>query len=340
MRPFLILFDPAAACNCFFMMGDDSVRHIFIVNPHSGPQNATSAVQKGIQEIAGGKDCEIYVTRCPGDATEYVRQTCSGTSAPLRFYACGGDGTLNEVVNGAAGFAHAAVGWYPCGSGNDFVKYFGGKGAFQNVRALTEGTTQRIDLLRVNGRYAINVVNFGFDAKVASRMIRFRRLPLMRGHRAYYCAIAMTVFDGVRHRCRLSADGEVLIDGSLLLCTLANGDYVGGSFRCAPRADVCDGQMEVCAVRPISRLRFAKLMGIYRRGEHLEAPQLRDCICYRRAQKVEIDADPGFLMCLDGEIIQDRRFTVESLPGALSFIVPDGARHSGKKLDMQAEKAI
>lgn len=316
------------------------VRHIFIVNPHSGPQDATAAVQQGIQGLSSGRDYEIYVTRCPGDATEYVKRICQSTQAPLRFYACGGDGTLNEVVNGAAGFSHAAVGCYPCGSGNDFVKYFGGRNAFLDIGALMNGTTQAIDLLRVNDRYAINVVNFGFDAKVANRMIRFRRLPAMRGHRSYYCAIALTIFDGVRHRCRLSADGETLIDGNLLLCTLANGDYVGGSFRCAPRADVGDGKIEVCAVKPISRLRFAKLMGIYQRGEHLESPQLKDCICYRRAQRVEIDADPGFLMCLDGEIIRDQHFTVETLPGALRFIVPKGARHTGEALDMQAEKVI
>ena len=80
------------------------MRHIFIVNPRSGHQDATPVIQKALSELNPSEPYEIYVTSAPGDATQYVRTRCQGDASPLRFYACGGDGTLNEVINGAAGF--------------------------------------------------------------------------------------------------------------------------------------------------------------------------------------------------------------------------------------------
>ena len=303
------------------------MRHIFVVNPHSGPEDAAPAIR---QAVEGRPDCEIYVTQAPWDAARYVRSVCEGTREELRFYACGGDGTLNEAVNGAAGFAHAAVGCYPSGSGNDFVKYYGGKRAFLDIDALIGAPAQPIDLIRVNGRYAVNVVNIGFEAKAAARMVNFRRFPLFRGPRSYYPAVAATLIDGMKNRFRIAADGEIICDGTILLCTFANGEYVGGSFRCAPRADTADGLMEICMVRPLSRLRFGKLIGFYQRGEHLTDPRMRDMVAYRRAKTVHVAAPRECMICLDGEIEKGTEFDISCVPAALRFILPAGAAHTGK----------
>ena len=245
------------------------MRHFFIVNPHSGPQDATERIRR---EIGGLPDCEIYVTQGPGDAIKYVREACRADDEEKRFYACGGDGTLNEVVNGTAGCAHAAVGCYPCGSGNDFVKYYGGKKPFLNIREQLRAPEEAIDLIRVNDRYAVNVVNIGFEATAAHRMVSFRRIPLFAGPRSYYPAVVTSLVDSIKNPFTLIADGEKLYDGNILLCTFANGSYVGGSFRCAPRAKTNDGLLEVCMVKPLSRLKFANLIGYYQKGEHLDAP--------------------------------------------------------------------
>ncbi|MBQ7455258.1 MAG: diacylglycerol kinase family lipid kinase [Clostridia bacterium] len=315
------------------------MRHIFVINPRSGPQDVTETVERQINALRGGQECEVYVTRGPGDATDFVRKTCREDASSLRFYACGGDGTLNEAVNGAAGFAHAAVGCYPCGSGNDFVKYFGGKRPFLDLAAQLEAPAQAVDLIRVNDRYSINVVNLGFEAKAAARMISFRRFPLLRGHRSYYGAVVATLIDGRKNRMRIVADGETLADGKILLCTMANGEYVGGSFRCAPRARVDDGLLEVCCVSPLSVPRFGKLIGFYQRGEHLDNPAMKNCITYRRARKLEVSAPKDMMVCLDGEIITGKQFTIENVPGAMRFIVPRGAEHTGRGIDMSKEAA-
>ena len=131
-----------------------------------------------------------------------------------------------------------------------------------------------------------------------------------------------------------------MFDGNILLCTMANGEYVGGSFRCAPRARVDDGLMEICMVTPISRLRFGKLIGLYQRGEHLDSPKMKGCVRYRRAAQLEISANRDVMICLDGEIEMGSHFVVECLPGAIRFIVPKGAAHAGQGLPRQTEKAV
>ena len=314
------------------------MRHYFIVNPHSGPEDCTQQVRQALAGFENQFDFEIYVTKESGDGTRFVREKCAESSEPVRFYACGGDGTLNEVVNGAAEQKHAQVGCFPCGSGNDFVKYFGGKKHFMDLGALMAGEAKQIDVIRANGHYAINVVNFGFESVAANRMAYFRRFKLFKNQRAYYPTIVMTLFDGMRHRCRMKADGESMFDGELLLCSLANARYVGGSFLCAPRANLFDGLLEVCLVRTLSLLKVPKAIGIYQRGKHLESDYLKPYIVYRQAKKIEVEADKDFLMCLDGEIISANKFVIENIPGGLNFIVPRGVEYMDATAAPQSEE--
>ena len=315
------------------------MRHIFIVNPHSGPKDITETLKAQLDALKSSDPVEMYVTKGPGDATREVRRRCEETQEELRFYACGGDGTLNEVVNGAVGFKHAAVGDYPCGSGNDFVKYFGGKRFFLDLNNQLSGEAKTIDLIRVNDRYSINVVNIGFEAKAAARMVSFRRFPLLRGQRSYYAGVAATLIDGMKNRCTIQADGEEIINGPILLSSIANGEYVGGSFRCAPRASVDDGWLELVIVSPISIKRFANMIGMYQRGEHLDAPEMKDCLKYWRIKELEVEAKKNFMVCLDGEIIEGNHFKISVVPQAIRFIIPEGAEHTGKGVDIEAEKA-
>jgi len=314
------------------------MRHYFIINPTSGPSDCTPAVKQALQGFDGQFEYEIYVTRGAGDATRFVREKCLASAELMRFYACGGDGTLNEVVNGAALHKHAAVGCFPCGSGNDFIKYFGGKKYFSDMGAMLAGREKAIDLMRVNDQYCINVANAGFESKVADRMARFRRFSFFTSQRAYYPAIVMTFFDGMHNKCRITADGEKIFDGDMLLCTMANGEYEGGSFRAAPRASVEDGLIEVCAVKSLSILKVPKAIGIYQKGGHLDSDYLLPYITYRRARKVSIESDGEFIMALDGEIHRAERFDIELIPGGVNFVVPHGAVHAGDERKAAGEE--
>lgn len=302
------------------------MKNVFIINPLAGRHSAEDAIREAIKPYEQEHDCQVYVTRERGDAAEHVRRLCEQSSDDIRFYACGGDGTLNEVVNGAAGFAHAAVGAYPSGSGNDYVKYFGDKQPFLDVGRQLRGAQRRVDLMRVQGRYAINMVHFGLDAKVAAIMAKVRRWPFLGGRNAYITGVVGAFFQKLASPCQVIADGEALNEDTLFLCTVACGQYVGGGFRSSPRSDHADGLMDVCLIKLLPRLGFLGLVSAYKEGTHLEDPRLKGTLVYRQAREVRLRPGVPYPISMDGELITVEETAVELLPGAMRFIVPEGVR--------------
>ena len=299
------------------------MKHIFVINPAAGTTDQTSVITEFLKSGCADLDTEVYVTAGPGDATRYVADYCRAHEGEsVRFYACGGDGTLNEVASGAVGFPHAEIGVYPSGSGNDYVKYFGGADRFKNIRALMEAPGVDIDLMKIGGRYCVNVCNFGFDTTVAKTMIKVKRKKIIGGKRAYVTGVVTALIKAMKNDCIVTVDGEQLNDKKILLCTIANGNYVGGSFRCAPRSVNNDGLLEVCLINKISRFRFVSLLGPYTAGEHLDDEKFKDCIVYRRGKHIHVTAPEGFSMSVDGEIVDGTDFDIEVMPSAIRFALP------------------
>lgn len=301
------------------------MKYYFIVNPRAGEGKSEQVIRDGITKLAQKDECEVYLTKAIGDATVFVKKCCEeNPGEKMRFIACGGDGTINEVFNGAVGYDNVSVSCYPCGSGNDFVKVFGGAEKFCNIEKLVSAPEQKLDLLKVGDRYSNNVTNFGFDTTVAITINKEREKTGQGNKNAYTKGVVTALIKSMKNTCTVIADGETLNpSGKCLLCTLANGQYVGGSFKCAPKAKTDDGLIEVCLIKPISRLRFVKLLGPYTAGEHLDNDKFSDIIVYRQAKKIEVKAQPGFAYSLDGEIIYSDHFTVEIAPAALNFAVPE-----------------
>ncbi len=303
------------------------MKHIFIINPAAGKENSYEEIRTALEGMESRVDYELYLTQAPGDATTYIRDYCRLHCEPVRFYACGGDGTLNEVVNGLVGFSHASLGCYPCGSGNDFVKYYGGKSVFLDIPALVNAEEEEIDLIRVGDRYAINATHFGFDSSVARTMMNVRRKKLIGGKNAYTTGVVVGLFKAMKNACRVFVDGEELNpSGKLLLCTITNGQYVGGSYRCAPRSLDNDGLLEVCLVHPVSYLTFFRFIGGYKNGTHLDDPKFQPYLEYRRGKHITVEAPEGFVYAFDGELIPQEKFTVEVVPRAIRFAVPRSAK--------------
>lgn len=304
--------------------------HVFIVNPAAGQADRGEEIRRKLEQYGNGLTYEIYSTCSSGDAARFVREWCiQHPDVSVRFYACGGDGTLNEVVNGAVGFPQASVTAYACGSGNDYVKYYGGAAPFLDLDGLIQAEERPVDLIRVGERYCINICHFGFDTVVAKTMIRVKRKKLIGGRRAYITGVVVALFKAMKNRCVVRVDGEQLNQRDMLLCTVSNGRYVGGMFQCAPRSINDDGLLDVCMLRPVSRLTFVALVRLYAEGKHLEAPQLQRYVVYRRGRQVEIEAAKGFALSLDGEILDGSRFTIEVVPHGIRFAVPKGATIPG-----------
>ncbi len=304
------------------------MKHLFIVNPCAGSKNLSDAIASKIATL--DIEAEIHVTQREKDATEYVKDYCrQHPDEPLRIYACGGDGTLNEVVSGVMSGQCVEVGCYPCGSGNDYVKYWQGVDFF-DLKALTEAPSVEVDVMKARYqsdsglavRYALNTLNFGFEAEVCRAMDEMRRKPLLGGKMAYPSGILKSLFSGRHNPCRITVDGELWQEGDLMLASLANGQYEGGGFRSAPRSVNDDGWIEVTSIRPISIVRFAGMIGYYKKGTYLDRKKLQKIISYRRAKHLVIESDRPFYIGIDGELLHGTRFEIENLQRTLRFIVP------------------
>lgn len=301
------------------------MKYIFIVNPLAGKEKKRDVIENEIANLSCKNSCEIYETKGIKDATRFVKEWCiQNPNEEVRFIACGGDGTINEVFNGAVGFENVSVTCYPCGSGNDFVKSYGGADKFLNIENLIKAKTVKLDLMKVGELYSDNVTNFGFDTTVAM-MVNSDREKNGHGSKSSYTkGIVKALMTSMNNKFQVIADGEVLNpSGHALLCTIANGMYVGGSFKCAPRAIMDDGLLEVCLVNPISRIKFFSMISDYTNGRHLDNPKYKDIMIYRRAKKIEVIGSEDFAYSLDGEIIHENHFTVEVVPQALNLAVPD-----------------
>ena len=298
------------------------MKHIFIVNPAAGKEDATEFVKASVEK-AGIENYEIYRTTAPLSATSYIKEVLKDEEQEYRFYSCGGDGTLNEVANGVIGHDNASVTVFPCGSGNDFIKYYGSAEDFSDIKALTTAKNHKIDALKVCGKYAINAVHFGFDTVVLRTMLKVRRKFLIGGNNAYTTGVVTGLLKGMKTYCKLIADGKRIGGDNMLLCTLCNGRYVGGSYKCAPKSLDDDGLIEVCHVNPVSRLKFISLINEYKNGTHLDNPKFEKLVNYVRAKKIKLEADDNFFISIDGELEKIAKCTVEIAEKALNFAVPE-----------------
>jgi diacylglycerol kinase (ATP) len=298
-------------------------KHLFIVNPAAGGKDHTDSVRaQAKRAFAGRRDpYEIYVTSAPMDATAAIRREAAvlGPADRLRVYACGGDGTLNECVNGAAGLAQVAVTHFPCGTGNDFIKMFGGeKARFLDLPQLLDGEARPLDVIDVNGRYSVNICSVGIDARIGTQVHAYSHLPLIGGAGGYAISTVVNVVRGVARPLRIRC-GKFVYTGDITLVCACNGRYYGGMFNPMPTARPDDGLIDFLVVRKVSRLTFARLVGKYARGRWQDMGHL---ITHLRGADMEIESDDELVVNVDGERVYGKSVHFRLLPGGVNFIFP------------------
>ena len=312
------------------------MRHIFIINPVAGGRDSTDRLMgaaKALQE-RHGIACECILTRRPGHAMETCR-TLSESGEDLRFYACGGDGTVNEVANGVLGFANAAMTCVPVGTGNDFLKNFGPEMAaeFRDVEQLWDAPPFPLDAIDCNGRIALTIACSGIDAQIADTVHRYSGKPLLGGLGSYLASVAVNfLLRDIGHQWTVTLDDEVLTD-NFALVSVCNGRYYGGGSTPVPQARMDDGVLETILVRKVGKLTFARLFPAYSAGEYWKFPHIARVA---RAGTVRIQSAEPFVTCLDGESVYSRDVTLTLSGKKVNFFGPRGcdpnatARPAGK----------
>ena len=289
-------------------------RIALLVNPSAGRgAGRRLAPQVGDRRRSAGLACEIQFTNAPGEMRGL-------TAAALRNGAdcvaiAGGDGSVNEAVNGYVGIARKAQAFavIPLGTGNDFAKMLGvGNDWKLACDHIASGKTKRVDAGRCNGHVFANGIGAGFDAQVA---IEASKIRWLHGNAVYGVALARTLLLSYSSpNARIVHDGGS-IETRITMLAAANGTTYGGAFRIAPSADIADGMLDLMVAGGLSRAGIIGFIPHVLRGTHIG----REGVTTVRTTRIAVETDEPLAVHADGEIIDRaaKRLEVEVLPGAL-----------------------
>ena len=302
--------------------------HLFIINPAAGSKDRTEIYREKIKAACEkrGLRCQIQISYAPGDCCRLARAAAE-TGGQYRIYACGGDGTLNEVVAGAAGFDNVSVTVFSGGSGNDFVKAFDDPKAFFDLERLLDCEEAAFDLIRVNDRIALNICSVGLDARIGTDVSSYKRIPLLHGFRAYAASTVVNVVKGISEHYTVELDGETL-DGEYTMICVCNGRYYGGGFNPVPEADLTDGLLDVLLVNKVSRLQVPGVIGKYKDGRYAELPEL---VKHYRTDRIKIICDRPTPVNVDGELLVAREVDFRVAEEKIRFFYPKGLTFAAKE---------
>ena len=302
--------------------------HLFIINPAAGSRNRTEEYTRKIRESCEKRHLtyRIQISRAPGDCRRLARAAAE-TGEALRIYACGGDGTLNEVADGAAGFPNVSVTVFSGGSGNDFVKIFDDPQAFYNLDRLLDCEEVCFDLIACNEIRALNICSVGLDARIGTDVSNYKRLPLLHGFRAYAASTVVNLIKGIAEHYVVEIDGQT-VDGEFTFVCACNGRYYGGGFNPVPEADPTDGLLDVLLVKKVTRLQVPGLIGKYKNGRYAELPDTLVTHC--RTRELTIHCDREVPVNVDGECLRARDVHLSIAPQKLRFFYPRGLSFAAK----------
>lgn len=303
------------------------MKHFFIMNPAAGKGTRFHELIDDIHKVCDRRHVSyaIHVTERIGEATEFVKRICQKTKEDVRFYACGGDGTIKEVAQGIIGCERAQLGIIPMGTGNDFVRNFEHPEQLFNIDAQLDGETRKMDLLKYNDKYAVNLINMGFDCEVAKQVSLNRRSLFIPSKLAYTAGILqkITQFDSAIMNGRLTFDGVPHRGDKFQACVFANGRYYGAGYKAAPAASFNDGLIDCCAIDKIPLTTFISILGYYKAGTHLTSPKMPDVFAYKKCKKAEILFYQPTDISVDGEIERVRgKVTITVVKDAVTLSVP------------------
>ena len=303
------------------------LKHLFIINPAAGSKNRTKEYSVTIHDIctARGLDYKIEVSSAPGECTRIAREAAQ-SGEEVRIYACGGDGTLNEVAAGAAGYPNAAVTVFSGGSGNDFVKLFNDPKAFFDLERLLDAEEAEFDLIRCNNDLALNICSVGLDARIGTDVANYKRLPLLSGFKAYAASTVVNVIRGIHEHYVIEINDQRL-DGRFTMICVCNGRYYGGGFNPVPEADPTDGMLDVLVVEAVSRLQVPGVVGMYKDGRYKELPHL---VRHFKTDKITIRCDKKTPINLDGELRLGKVVEMQLAKEKIRFFYPKGLHYEAE----------
>jgi YegS/Rv2252/BmrU family lipid kinase len=299
-----------------------------ILNPHAGGGKGSRDWHQ-IEKLLGahGLQYELLISKYPKHAILIAKHAVDNGARQL--IVVGGDGTLNEVVNGVFQqetclIEKVTIGIIPVGTGNDWIKTFGipnnyeeaikkikeGEAIFQDVGKLTYSENGK-----ANSRYFINMAGFGFDAQV-TRIANLMKKKGRSGKWVYHISLLAAYLQYKTHKLNISVNGEQ-IEELIFSLSVGIGKYNGGGMMQSPHAIPNNGIFEVTLIKKIDIYGIlTNLSGLYS-GSYIKDSRV---LCYK-AKEIFISSQKPLFAEVDGESLGQGQFSVEILPRAVQVIV-------------------
>lgn len=287
-----------------------------ICNPGAGSVDDRETIREQLEQFPSAT---VHFTAEKGDATRLAQEAVA--SACDLVVAAGGDGTLNEVINGLAdNLERVQVGLIPLGTGNDFARMLDLPASIDAcIEVLRDGHVRPTDLVRVTTdhvRYCINVSAGGFSGAVNEKLTP--EIKQSWGPLAYVRCAAEALPELRAYKTLITLDNASSSEVNLYNAVIANGRYVAGGTMIAPEASIDDGLLDIVLVPENPAADIALVAAQIMMGTHLTS----DGVVFRRAAKVTVHSEPGMWFNVDGELIGNEPATFEVLPRAVHFLRP------------------
>jgi diacylglycerol kinase (ATP) len=288
---------------------------VLITNPISGKGKAAAVAEQAFQRLTAERHTgRLELTTQPGDANRIAQEAIENGSHWI--IACGGDGTVHEVVNAIAEKPDVVLGVLPCGKGNDFAEALKiPTKPVDAVGVLLEGATRQVDLGKIGDHYFDTIVTCGYDAEV-SRRVTEEGAPFS-GTASYVYTAITTLFSYRSPAARLEGDFGSY-EGKILLTATGITSSYGGGMKIVPGAIIDDGLFDVCIIEPVPHRTVLRLLVTLFWGGHAGHRAVR----MHRTKSLTIETDPPILLYADGERICYTPATIEIVERGLTVIAP------------------
>ena len=301
--------------------------HIFIINPFAGRQTFADDLRT---KLKGMKNLHYFVfnTRYEGYETELVQKIQHiFQGEQLRFYCCGGSGTMRNMLNGFDDLSQAEIAFFPCGLTNDFLKLFGeDEHRFHHIEELIDGEPIMVDYIKTNHGISLNTLSTGMDSNCLERMVDYRLFRSLNEELPYSLSVLYSVFVSRPQLYEVKFDDRIPIRGRFAEIFIGNGCIFGGNMFFAESTDPTDGE---AIYRLIGNYHSFKLLPklLTLTGKKYDMiPKAMECgschkITFKRAD------GSSFNINQDGNLIRDiTECKAEIVCKGLKLIVPKGVR--------------
>ena len=303
------------------------MRYVFIANPKAGggkgflkyKDRITAACEKM------GVPYKFMLTRSGTDLTDFARAE-GEVGDEVRLFVLGGDGGICGAANGVIGLSNVEFGIIPCGTGNDYVKSFGGAKGFEDVENYLTAPSKYVDAIDTGHFAAVNICSMGIDAMICDRNNRMTHAKKLLGSGSYTLAVFISLLGRVYNSLKITIDDSEVFEGDYMFSLAASGQYYGGGYRGAPMADPGDGLLDFVMIKRVSKLKMIRLLGAYKSGRYPESKQFEGLLTIRRGRKMKIECAKPAVVNIDGECLSLSEVTFEVIPKALRLIVNDAAQ--------------